>query len=432
MDPTRPYRPRVSRETRLLLTTALVAVAALWVLARIRFPDLPATPNPVPPLLTQLATTPTFDGLASEVTSLQSRLEPLLLALDANELVSMPELTARGARLTALRLRNDLALAFMTPVPAREHWVTDRVVAADPATGFVVVRVPVEPPVSPPAAWAPRRLDRPRVLMTTDIAAARVALRPVFLGALDPVANPYWSESIWSIPAHTDVAPGSFVFSTAGDLAGMVVAHAGGRAIVPTAILLSEVERLVERSSVPAGDLGIRVQGLTSDVAAATGATRGVVVTSVDAAGPAAGLLAIADVIESADGQIVWTPEHWYVRVARLGSGDVLTLQVRRGGELRAIKLRATIPAASPSDGRSLGLRMRRAPGAGTEILGVDTGSAGARAGLAAGDVVTLVGGVASPTPAQVRETYGAARDGRPVLVAVTRGGNRFVTTLPR
>jgi PDZ domain len=432
MDPTRPYRPRVSRETRLLLTTALVAVAALWVLARIRFPDLPATPNPVPPLLTQLATTPTFDGLASEVTQLQSRLEPLLLALDANELVSMPEMTPRGARLTALRLRDDLALAFMTPVPAREHWVTDRVVAADPATGFVVVRVPVEPPVSPPAPWAPRRLDRPRVLMTTDIAAARVALRPVFLGALDPVANAYWSESIWSIPAHTDVAPGSFVFSTAGDLAGMVIAHASGRAIVPTAILLSEVERLVERSSVPAGDLGIRVQGLTSDVAAATGAIRGVVVTSVDAAGPAAGLLAIADVIESADAQIVWTPEHWYVRVARLGSGDVLTLQVRRGGELRAIKLRATIPAPSPSDGRSLGLRMRRAPGAGTEILGVDTGSAGARAGLAAGDVVTLVGDVASPTPAQVRETYGAARDGRPVLVGVTRGGNRFVTTLPR
>ena len=76
MDPNRSYRPRVSRETRLLLTTALVAVAALWVLARIRFPDLPATPNPVPPLLSQLATTPTFDGLAFEVSQLQVRLEP--------------------------------------------------------------------------------------------------------------------------------------------------------------------------------------------------------------------------------------------------------------------------------------------------------------------------------------------------------------------
>jgi len=331
-----------------------------------------------------------------------------------------------------LRVRDDLALAFMTPVPAREHWVTDRVVAVDPATGFVVVRVPADPPVSPPAAWVHRRLDRPRVLMTTDIAAARVALRPVFLGALDPVANPYWSDSIWSIPARADVTPGSFVFSTAGDMAGMVIAHAGGRAIVPAAIVVSEVERLVERSIVPAGDPGIRVQGLTSDVAAATGATRGVVVTSVSEAGPAGGLLAIADVIESVDGQIVWTPEHWYVRVARLGSGEVLTLQVRRSGQLRDVQLRAAAAGASQSDAQALGLRMRRAPGEGTEILGVETGSAAARAGLAAGDVVTLVGEVASPTPAQVRESYAAAPEGKPLLVGVTRGGNRFVTTLMR
>ena len=52
----------------------------------------------------------------------------------------------------------------------------DRVVAADPATGFVVVRVPVDPPVSPPAVWVPRRLDRPRVLIAyapSDLAASQ-------------------------------------------------------------------------------------------------------------------------------------------------------------------------------------------------------------------------------------------------------------------
>ncbi len=50
-------RPRVSRETRLLLTTALLSVVALWILARIRFPDQPAG-TPVQPLLTQLASGP--------------------------------------------------------------------------------------------------------------------------------------------------------------------------------------------------------------------------------------------------------------------------------------------------------------------------------------------------------------------------------------
>ena len=51
-------RSRVSRETRQLLIAALVAVVALWLLARIRFPGAPATPNPIPSLLSQLSVAP--------------------------------------------------------------------------------------------------------------------------------------------------------------------------------------------------------------------------------------------------------------------------------------------------------------------------------------------------------------------------------------
>ena len=54
MDQSLSHRPRISRETRLLLTTAFLAVAVLWGLARVRFPDRPASPNPDPPLLTPL------------------------------------------------------------------------------------------------------------------------------------------------------------------------------------------------------------------------------------------------------------------------------------------------------------------------------------------------------------------------------------------
>src|ERR671918_398413 len=79
MDRIEPYRPRVSRETRLLLSTALIAVVALWVLARVRFPDQPPPQNPVQPLLTQLTPRPTFADLASEVAALRPRLEPLLV-----------------------------------------------------------------------------------------------------------------------------------------------------------------------------------------------------------------------------------------------------------------------------------------------------------------------------------------------------------------
>ena len=63
---TSPQSGRLSRETRQLLTAALLALVALWVLARIRFPDQPATPNPLPSLLSQLSPVPRFANLAAE------------------------------------------------------------------------------------------------------------------------------------------------------------------------------------------------------------------------------------------------------------------------------------------------------------------------------------------------------------------------------
>lgn len=80
----------------------------------------------------------------------------------------------------------------------------------------------------------------------------------------------------------------------------------------------------------------------------------------------------------------------------------------------------------------SLGLRLRGTTGAGAEILGIEPGSAAARAGLAAGDVITLIGGISSPTPGQVRTAFGTAPEGKPILVGVTRGATHFVTTLTR
>jgi len=78
------YRPRLPRETRRLLLTALVAVLTLWVLARVRFPERPAAPNPVPPILDQLTGPPTFGELAARVGELRSRLSDSLVTLVLN------------------------------------------------------------------------------------------------------------------------------------------------------------------------------------------------------------------------------------------------------------------------------------------------------------------------------------------------------------
>ncbi len=431
MDSNRPYRPRVSRETRLLLTASLVAVAALWVLARLRFPDLPATPNPVSPLLSQLTPPLTFEGLASEIAQLQARLDPWLIALHAQTLVrggagsSVP-------RVTALRVRDDLAIAWVQDAPALDLGATDRVLGIDRASGLGVVRVAAESSAPPPAAWVPRRLERPQFFVVTDASSERVSLRPVFLASLEPIASALWSEPIWALSRQNDIPPGSFLFTTAGEFAGLVIDYAGRRAVVPSGIVFAEVERLAKSVTGPAGDLGISAQSLSPDLSAATGATVGVVVTWVDDRSPAAGVIAGGDVIEAADGRTLSTFEHWRVRLARLGAGEALTLRVRRRGEVRDVQLGAPAPEIPVAQRAPLGLRLRRTSGAGAEILGIEPGSAATRAGFAAGDVITFIGDISSPTPVQVRTVFAAAPEGKPTLVGVTRGATHFVTTLTR
>ena len=109
MEPSSPYRPRVSRETRLLLTTGVVALAVLWLLARIRFEDRAVTPNPVPAVLSQLGSRPTFDELAADLAQLQTSLEPLLVVVASN--TSAHE----NRSVLAIRWKEDLAIGMWPP-----------------------------------------------------------------------------------------------------------------------------------------------------------------------------------------------------------------------------------------------------------------------------------------------------------------------------
>ena len=104
---------------------------------------------------------------------------------------------------------------------------------------------------------------------------------------------------------------------------------------------------------------------------------------------------------------------------------------MRRRGEIRDLALVANAPAAQPAS-RSLGLTMRGRTKIGAEVVRVDRGSAADRAGLALGDVITLVADVSAPTPAQVTRSYSSMGQGDRVMVAVTRGETHFVTTLER
>jgi S1-C subfamily serine protease len=88
--------------------------------------------------------------------------------------------------------------------------------------------------------------------------------------------------------------------------------------------------------------------------------------------------------------------------------------------------------ATAPPATGALGLALRARARMGTEIVRVERGSAGARAGLTAGDLITLIGDVNAPTPRQVTRSFASLPHGERLLLGVSRGKAHFVTTLER
>jgi hypothetical protein len=404
-------QPVISRETRRLLITIALAVAALWVLARIRFQERPVTSTPVPNVLAQLRPTSSYEDLARLIADIRPGITAAVSASEGGG--------------PALRIRDDAAVTLM---PGR----ADTLLLSDRATGLAIVQHERGdmPGIMP---WAPRLLDYPRYLVAADLTGDHVALRPVFIGGLFPATSPLWSGEVWALPPSTAIAPGTFVFTTDGALAGLGVSHNGQAAIVPAALLMSAVERLQQPSG-KAGDLGIAIQPLSPAIASATGAVTGVVISTIDPAGAAAGKLVPTEVIEAIDGRDMRTPDHWRARVARVSAGDSLTLRVRSGEGVREVQLRAapSTPVAEPADDGSLGLRLRAIPEVGAEVLSVEPRSRAARAAIRQGDVITVAGGQPSPTPAQLMRAFTSLPDGGSLLIAITRESEHRVVVIEK
>ena len=423
MDRQGPARPRLSRETRLLLVTILVAMSALWALARLRFPERQATPNPVAPLLTQLAVSPGFEDLATQVSTLESRLLPSLVPV---------ELTGRSAA-TALRVRDDIGatlLAGSNGESGDARRADSRILAHDAVTGLALVRIPGSP-APELTIWSPQRLDRPRYLFATDFSHRAASLRPVFVGRLNPATNPAWPGEVWALPVRTAVAPGDLLFTTEGALAGLIVPHAGTHALVPGETVLSAAELLRGRGAAPAGWLGIELQALTPSLASATGARAGVIVSRVLPDGPAAATLVVTDVIETVNGEPVASLDDWRAHAARMRPGGSVTLGVRRGAEVVTMTVTAAAPPRRTTP-LPLGLTLRTVPRVGAEVLQVAARSAGAHAGILAGDVIVAIGGIQTPTAAQVARAFAASRENRPLVAAITRGDLHRVVALEK
>lgn len=276
--------------------------------------------------------------------------------------------------------------------------------------------------------WAPVALDNPRYLMATVGTPAGVSLRPVLVGSLHEIRSPAWPGPIWSVPEGTDLVTSAFVFTTSGEIAGVVVREPTGLAIVPWDIALAEATRILDRRLGAASDLRIEVRPLTPALIRATGVRSGVVVAWVDSNSPAAGRVAVGDVIESLNGQPITQTRDWEVASSRLVPGPV-ALRIRRRGSPIELSLALPVTGASVTPA-SLGLRMKDVPGVGTAVIGVDLRSAANVARLQEGDVITLAGYVAAPTAAQISSAFRSTEPGEAIMLAITRGNAHLVVGL--
>jgi hypothetical protein len=325
----------------------------------------------------------------------------------------------------SLRFRNDAVVALID-TPATASVTGGTLVAHDPVTGLSVLRTSSSdlPPIR---TWTPQRIDYPRYVLVSDVSQGRFSLHPVFVGHLSVSRNSAWSADVWGMSSYAAAPNGTFVFTISGLLAGLVIGQPEAPAIVPADTVITLAQRLLEEGQQPPGWLGIDVQPLTPQISTATDITSGVIVTWVDPQGPAAGKLVATDIIEVAGERTIQTIADWEAGPARLTAGEVIGFRIWRNGRKEELELTALPPPAAPESSR-LGLTMRVRSEVGSEVLSVEEGSVAMRAGVAVGDVVTRIGDIAAPTPAQVTRAF-AAKEGA-LLVAITRGTEHFVVGL--
>ncbi len=236
-----------------------------------------------------------------------------------------------------------------------------------------------------------------------------------------------------------------------GEIVGInsaIIAPSGGNVgigfAVPSSMMKSVMDQLIEHGEVSRGQIGITISSLNPSMAANLGLSvrEGALVNSVVRDSPAekAGVEA-GDVVTAVDGSPIRDATALRNRVGLSRSGSSVTLKVLRDGRERDIRvtiakapdtgqaaggggggdeLRAALEGASFStaDGRVKGVR----------VDSVAPGSAAERINLRAGDIVVAV----NRKPVEnVGDFYAALKGSRQTVLFVKRDGNDVLIVVP-
>jgi serine protease Do len=253
---------------------------------------------------------------------------------------------------------------------------------------------------------------------------------------------------------------GGALVNTQGELVGInsqILSPSGGNIgigfAVPSNMAKNVMDQLVAGGRVRRGQLGVVVQGMTSDLAAGLGLnqTTGALVSDVTegSAADKAGLER-GDVILSYQGRPVVDTNTLRNEIAATKPGTAVTLEVLRDGkksEMRATlgELAAAATEDVRTEGRSgearFGLALQPLTpdladqldlprnASGVVIADVDPSGRAASAGLREGDVIQQVNGRSVRTPAEVKSALDASTD-RPAVLLIAREGRTFFVPL--
>jgi hypothetical protein len=217
--------PRLSRETRLLLIVITLSVAVLLALSRFRFPEPPpgesgATAAP----LERLAARATYDELATIIAELGRRVTPSITVLRVE--------TAGDRRFVpAVRVRSDLLLAHITADTEVLDFVGSGVpvdiAAYDDRRELVLLRVPADPAAVVHLDTGAQSAGRPRYVAAIEGTPGGPALRPLFLGRTDRIADERYGEGLLVLGGVLLASPGSLIFGLDGSFVGICVIEDG-------------------------------------------------------------------------------------------------------------------------------------------------------------------------------------------------------------
>ena len=330
-----------------------------------------------------------------------------------------------------------------------------RVVGADAVSDIALVKIEAR-------GLKPVRLGDPGRLQPGEwVAAIGAPLgleRSVTAGIVSAVGRTLPEESYLPF-IQTDVAinPGNSggpLFNTRGEVVGVnsvIYSVSGGfmgvSFAVPIDVAMKVVQELRTTGKVTRGRLGVRLQDLSEELAAALrvpGGT-GALLIDVLAGGPAeAAGLRSADVVVRFAGEPVVGNTQFMDLIAGTRPGEAAEVQFVRDGKLARTQIvvgeaRAADLPREPARylADPVGLLVVPLDRARRARLGIEGGvlvreaeGAASRAGLAAGDIILSVNGAAIATPHAFNERLRAA--GRPAIVAllVQREGMRSFLAL--